>query len=338
MKISVLIPCFNEEKMIEACIKSCLNQTRRFDEIIFIDDCSTDKTPEILNYYSDKIIVKRTPHNSGSKSKAQEFGLEFVTGDIFITTDADTILSKYFAQEVEECFSDEKTVAMAGYIESLPYNWLTLCRAFDYIIGQNLHKLAQSYINFLFVMPGAASAFKTEVFKKHISFDHDTITEDLDFTYKLQNKHFKIVYNRYAVSYTQDPTTINSYINQMRRWYAGGWQNLLKHYSTGVNLIKTFELSLIYIEGLVFAILLFITPLINPFFGLIFLSGYLCVALIFGIWVAIKESRLVFLFIPFPYMILVFINSTIFIEQFIREVILKQKNLNWFKPERFFYN
>ncbi|MFA5013052.1 MAG: glycosyltransferase family 2 protein [Candidatus Paceibacterota bacterium] len=337
MKISLLVPCFNEEKAVEACVLSCLNQSRKFDEIIFIDDCSSDKTPEILMLYADKITVKRTPRNTGNKSRAQEFGLRFVTGDVFATTDADTILDRDFAKEVEKNFENDDVAAMAGYVVSRPYNWLTLCRSLDYAVGQNLHKLAQSYLDYIFVMPGAASAFRTSAFKKDITFDHDTVAEDLDFTYKLQDKNLKIFYNRKAISYTQDPSTLKSYMNQMRRWYGGGWQNLIKHFGMETNPIKTLELSLLYIEGIVFAFLAFIIPILNPFVALIFISCYLFVSLCFGLWAAITEKRPALLFAPFPYIIIIFINSAVFIEQFIKELVLKQKNLAWFKPERVFY-
>ena len=184
-------------------------------------------------------------------------------------------------------------------------------------------------------MPGAASAFRTDVFIQHIIFDHDTITEDLDFTYKLRNKQFKIVYNSKAIVYTQDPANLKDYINQMRRWFGGGWQNLMKHYTNiPMRLISSFELSLIYAEGLIFSILLFLIPILNPWFGFWFLFGYFIVAFLFAIWAAWLEKRPSLILAPFPYMIIIFINSYIYLEQFVKEVILKRKNLVWFQPKR----
>lgn len=193
MKISILVPVFNEEQTVEACIQSCLHQTRPFDQLVFINDSSTDDTAKILRKYAryKKVVAKKTPQNTGNKSHAQEFGLKYITGDIVVTTDADTILDPRFCELVEQDFENKNVVAVSGYVSSLPYNWLTLCRAFEYTIGQNIHKLAQSYLNYMFVMPGAASAFRTQAFTDHISFDHDTITEDLDFTYKLHHKKIK---------------------------------------------------------------------------------------------------------------------------------------------------
>jgi len=292
MRLSLLVPCYNEEKSLEASIKSCLKQTRKFDEIVFVDDSSKDKTPLILAKYSKRITAVRTPKNTGNKSSAQEYGLRFITGDVMVTTDADTLLDPKFAEEIEKSFQDPKIVAVAGYVRSLPYNWLTLCRAFDYTVGQNIHKVAQNYMHYIFVMPGAASAFRVGAFRKYITFDHDTITEDLDFTYKLHKKYLKITYNKNAISYTQDPADLKNYINQMRRWFGGGWQNLIKHYYLGFSHpIRAFELALGYSEGLIFSVLLFALPILNPFFGLWLFVGYFVVAMIFAVWAAWKEKR-----------------------------------------------
>jgi len=335
MKISLLVPCYNEEQSLKASILSCLNQTRKFDEIVFIDDFSKDKTPQILASFGNKIRSYRTPKNTGNKSSAQEFGFKYITGDVVVTTDADTLLKSDFAEEIEKSFQDPKVAAVAGMVKSLPYNWLTLCRAFDYTMGQYIHKLAQSHINFIFVMPGAASAFRTNAFRKHITFDHDTITEDLDFTYKLNRKNLKIIYNQNAISYTQDPTDLRNYINQMRRWFGGGWQNLQKHYTIAITKpIRALELSVNYAEGLIFSILLFLIPIINPVFGLYMVVGYLVLAYIFAFWAAWKEKRWMFILVPLPYLILLVINAYVYLEQFVKEIILNRKNLVWFKPDR----
>lgn len=335
MKISLLIPAYNEELSLEASILACLKQTRPFDQIVIVDDCSKDNTPHILARYKDKVTAIRTPKNSGNKSSAQEYGLQFVDGDVFVTTDGDTLLHEKFAEEIEKSFLDSDTFAVAGYVKSLPHNWLTLCRAYDYSIGQNLHKLAQHYLGYIFVMPGAASAFRTETFKERVTFDHDTITEDLDFTYKMHLQKYKIAYNRSAICYTQDPADLKNYINQMRRWFGGGWQNLMKHYSIIItNPTRALELSLMYIEGSIFSVLIFVIPILNYKFGLVMFSGYFATATIFAIWVAYKEKHLAILFIPFYYFILMYINAYIFLEQFVKEVLLKQKNLVWFKPDR----
>ncbi len=336
MRVSLLIPCFNEETSLDVSIRSCLNQTRPVDEIIYIDDGSTDRTPHILDQYRDRVFVHRTPKNTGNKSSAQEYGLQFVTGDIMITTDADTLMAPNFTEEILKSFEDPEVVAVAGHVQSIPHNWLTLCRAFDYAIGQYIHKRAQDHLGYIFIMPGAASAFRTDMFRKYVTFDHDTITEDLDFTYKLHLQGLRIRYNPKAITRTQDPADLSSYTKQMRRWFGGGWQNLMKHYRIVVSTpIRALELSLGYAEGIIFSALLFLIPVLNPLLWVKILASYCVVTSLLAIWVAYKERRPAIALVAFPYLILMYVHAYVYLEQFVLEVLLKRKNLVWFKPERF---
>lgn len=75
MKISLLIPSYNEEKSLEKSIKSALLQTRALDEIIVINDGSTDSTEAILKKLSlayPILNVVNLEKNTGNKSKAQQ--------------------------------------------------------------------------------------------------------------------------------------------------------------------------------------------------------------------------------------------------------------------------
>ena len=336
MKISILIPCHNEEQSIAACVQSCLDQSRKPDEIIVVNNGTTDRSTEILESFGDKITLLNTPA-LGNKSYAQELGLKYVTGDIFIATDADTKLEYDFVKYIEEDYTKyPELTAVGGYVRSVRHNWLTACRAFEYAVGQNLHKLAQHHLDFLFVIPGAAGAFKTKDFADHITFEHDTVTEDLDFTYRLHKQGLKIFYDRRVVVFTQDPQTLHSYINQMRRWFGGGWQCLMKHYRlAGEQPKMALELSLMYMEGIAFSTLLFILPLLSLKFFAAFIASYFVVAIGFALFAAWSEKRWELLLVPVPYLLLVVINAYIFLEQMVREVFLGKKNLSWFQPERY---
>lgn len=335
MTITILIPCHNEERSIRATIDSCLNQSRTPEEIIVINDGSTDRTAEILEQFGEKIKVISIPTATGNKSHAQEYGLRFVTTEIFIATDGDTVLDRHFVEYVLENFKNPEIHAVGGYVKSMRFNWITACRAFEYTIGQNLYKLGQSYIGFMMVIPGAAGAFRTNSFKTHISFDHDTLTEDLDFTYRFHKYGLRIGYDRRMVAFTQDPMTLHSYVNQMRRWYGGGWQNLMKHrFLVTRRFNMALEVSLMYGEGIIFSLLLFLLPMVNIRFFARFILSYFMLATVLSIYAGIKERRWDIVFIPPTYLLLMFVNSYIFLEQLIREVIFRKKNLYWFKPER----
>lgn len=334
MKVSVLIPCHNEELTIKRCVEACLNQSRPPDQIVVVNDGSTDSSLKILKTFKKKIQTVNISVATGNKSHAQEVGLKYITGQVLITTDADTILDVDFIKNILVDLKDKKIIAVAGYVKSVQQNWLTACRQIDYLISQEIHKSAQAKINALFVIPGCAAAYRLKQFKKHVSFDHDTITEDLDFTYKHHKNKLKISFCKKAIVYTHDPTTIEDYIGQLRRWNAGNWQNLLKHYKVVENPGNALELSLIYLEGLIFPFLLVLSLVLNFKVFLLFSLTYLVVISVFALYGSIRDKRWdLLLNIPTFYFVS-FINYAIFIEQFILEVILNKKKLIWFQPKR----
>lgn len=334
-RVSMLIPCFNEGESVRKCIDSCLVQTTPIEEIVVVDDGSTDDSREILKSYGDRIKLVALEKNTGNKSLAQEQGMKHVTGDIVIMTDADTLLHPEFVSHIVKPFSDPAVGAAGGYVQSLRHNWLTACRELDYIIGQNVYKTAQSYMNFIFVIPGCAAAFRRKDVDK-LSLDHDTVTEDLDFTYQLHRNGRRIAFVKQAIVYTQDPPNISSYIRQMQRWYGGGWQNFLKHF--GIIAQKpaaTLELSLMYIEGLIFALFAFFFLIVNPVLFLqVFYLGSVSFAAVFGIYGAVRRRRSDFISAIFIYPAFTLINSFIFIREFVREIVLRKRTLVWLKADR----
>lgn len=117
--ISVIIPVYNTEKYLEACLNSIVNQTYRNLEIILIDDGSTDNSPNICDKYAEmdsriKVIHKK---NEGV-SKARNTGLLYATGDYFHFPDSDDYLEidayEYLLQLLNEKNCD--AVAFEHYI------------------------------------------------------------------------------------------------------------------------------------------------------------------------------------------------------------------------------
>jgi len=336
--ISILIPAYNEEKSIGKCIDSCLNQTRKVDEIVVVNDGSTDKTLEILESYGDKVRVVDLEKNTGNKSKAQEIGLKYINTDIFISTDADTRLDENFVNYIMEELNDEKTVGVCGFIESEKDNFYTRVREINYILSQFIYKKAQNEIGAIIVLAGCSSAFKTKIFKENVKFDHDNITEDLDFTYKLKLAGKKIRYDERAIVYTQDPNNFKSYFRQLYRWYSGGWTCLKKNISILKKPNNTLILSLMYIEALVMGSLALLVPLLlfwNPVWFLILVAGHLgftAVAITYGV---IKMKRYdLYLYLPHYYVLSLF-DQSLFLFTFLKEIIFNKKNMKWHKADRY---
>ncbi len=73
MKISTVITLYNLEKYIDDAIQSVLSQTRQSDEIIVVDDCSTDGSADIVNKYRDSVIYIKQEKNIGALRCGKRF-------------------------------------------------------------------------------------------------------------------------------------------------------------------------------------------------------------------------------------------------------------------------
>lgn len=102
MKISVIIPCYNSEKTIEACVQSVFNQSEPVSEIIIVDDGSIDdskaKIKNLINSNLDKNIKFYEQKNSGP-SKARNLGIENASGNWIAFLDSDDV---WFEDKIEK--------------------------------------------------------------------------------------------------------------------------------------------------------------------------------------------------------------------------------------------
>jgi len=87
MKISVVIPCYNSAQWICGAVESVLAQTRPADEIIVVDDGSSDDPASALRHFGEKVRLVRRPN--GGLSAARNTGVAAATGDHFLFLDAD---------------------------------------------------------------------------------------------------------------------------------------------------------------------------------------------------------------------------------------------------------
>ncbi|MGA2968019.1 MAG: glycosyltransferase family 2 protein [Candidatus Levyibacteriota bacterium] len=106
-KVSAVISAFNEEKNIERCLKSLSFA----DEIVVVDNGSSDKTAEIAKRYTSKVFSQA--NNPAQIDLQKNFGFEKATGDWILSIDADEEVSKELAQEIEGVI--KKKNAVNGY-------------------------------------------------------------------------------------------------------------------------------------------------------------------------------------------------------------------------------
>jgi len=110
MRISLVIPAYNEEKFIGACLESVIRQTRQPDEIIVVDNNCTDRTIEIAKQYPVQIVYE----SERGIIQARNAGFSAASGDIIARTDADTLLPPQWVETVLRTFGRGNVDAVGG--------------------------------------------------------------------------------------------------------------------------------------------------------------------------------------------------------------------------------
>ncbi len=111
MKVSVVIPVFNEEKYIKTCLSSLKKQTSSPFETIVVDNNCTDKTIEICRRYSFVTVVKESTQGM---IPARNRGFNFTRGDIIARCDADVILPHNWIETIQDMFTHQSIDALTG--------------------------------------------------------------------------------------------------------------------------------------------------------------------------------------------------------------------------------
>ncbi|WP_406535087.1 glycosyltransferase [Methanobrevibacter sp.] len=121
-KISIIVPVFNMEKYIERSFESIRSQTFGFSnlEVIFVDDCSTDRSPQIIDDYSsefENVSAYHLEENSGFPGKPRNVGIDKATADYVMFLDSDDLLDEDACKRLYEQVRDKDEIDMVlgGY-------------------------------------------------------------------------------------------------------------------------------------------------------------------------------------------------------------------------------
>jgi len=227
--VSVLIPAYNEEKVLARTIETVLEATYPDKEVIVINDGSTDRTRQIADGFADR-GVKVIHRPNGGKATALNHGL------MFVIVDADSRVCKNTLVELVKPFRNPEVAAVAGNIKVFNRgNLLTKCQALEYIASINIARRALDIFGSVSVVPGALGAYRREALESSGRYDTDTLVEDFDITIKALKSGKVVQASSSAVSYTEAPETIREFVKQRLRWYRGNFQAMWKHHDAAYN-------------------------------------------------------------------------------------------------------
>lgn len=257
--ISIIVPAFNEEQVIQASLSSLLELRYPYYEIIAVDDGSTDQTLEKMkdfegNHYGVKVTVL-SKENAG-KAEALNFGIRRSKAPIVVCMDSDSRLKPEALRYAVKHFQDPHVGAVAGNVKVINrHNIWTKLQALEYIEGLNIVRKAQAFFRSVNVIPGPIGIFRRAAMEASGGYDSDTFAEDFDMTVKILADGWKIHYEPKAVAYTEAPEELLDIIKQRYRWSRGILQALRKqkHLLTRSSGNVTTPLSLWYMifEGLI---------------------------------------------------------------------------------------
>lgn len=229
--VSIIVPAFNEEKVISKTLKSLLKSNYGKFEIIVVDDGSADGTSRaVAANFAGESRVKLFTIANGGKANALNYGLAHAAGEIIIGLDADTVFAPQTIGELARLFADKEVGAVAGNAKvGNRLNLVTKWQALEYITAQNLERRAFASLNAITVVPGAVGAWRRAALEKAGGFESNTLAEDQDLTLRVRMLGCRVAYTENAVAYTEAPDTLKTLAKQRFRWSFGTLQCMWKH-------------------------------------------------------------------------------------------------------------
>lgn len=233
--VAVIVPAYNEERVIVRTVESLLAQNYAGAlEIVVVDDGSPDATFDIARQTFDGEPRVRVFHKeNGGKSSALNYGIARTDAEIVVCLDADTQFEPHTVGALVQPLADAAVGAVAGNAKvGNRVNLVTRWQALEYVTSQNLDRRAFSLLDCITVIPGAVGAWRRSAVLEAGGFTNDTLAEDQDLTIRIRRLGHRIGYAETAIAWTEAPDTLGALGKQRFRWSFGTLQCAWKHRDT----------------------------------------------------------------------------------------------------------
>jgi cellulose synthase/poly-beta-1,6-N-acetylglucosamine synthase-like glycosyltransferase len=237
-RVTVQLPIFNELYVVERLLDAVamLDYPRELLDVQLLDD-STDETVELsakrvgeLKAAGLDIVHIRRADRVGFKAGALEFGLQSAKGEYILILDADFVPAPDVLKKTIHHFTDEKVGMIQtrwGHLNRT-YSMLTRVQAMfldgHLLLEQTGRNRSGRFINF----NGTAGVWRKTCIQDAGGWHHDTLTEDLDLSYRAQLKGWRFVFLPNLVTPAELPVDMNGFKSQQHRWTKGSVQTCRK--------------------------------------------------------------------------------------------------------------
>jgi len=231
--LSIVIPCYNEEKNIGGTIEAVLNSDYKgLKKIIVVDDCSTDNSYAVIKKYAKKykkIMALRTPKNTGKASGSKNYGAKFADTELIGFVDADSYPQKDAIRKMIGFFDDKNIVSVTSSIfVKKRKRFIEKLQSIEYRIIAFTRKLL-GFVGAIYVTPGPLAIYRKKAFDDVGRFDENNLTEDIEITWRFLSKGYKIEMSVPSKAYTVAPNRFKTWYLQRVRWNIGGIQTINKY-------------------------------------------------------------------------------------------------------------
>jgi len=281
--VSVIVPAYNEEKVILHTVHAILNMEypKECFELIVINDNSSDRTGEILyelkEDYPSLRVINVTPEQGGGRGKAAALnrGLKISNGEYIAVYDADNIPEKkaliYLVTALEEDPSlgcvcgkfrcrnkDRNLLTRFINLETLGFQWLSQAGRW------RLFKIS--------TIPGTNFLIRKDLLNEIGGWNEEAITEDTELSIRIYQKGFKIKFFPLSVTWEQEPENWKVWFKQRTRWVKGNiyvikrYFHLIFHiykYRIGMDIFYFLSIYFLLISSILISDFIFLLTFFN---------------------------------------------------------------------------
>ncbi|MDA3855681.1 MAG: glycosyltransferase family 2 protein [Candidatus Woesearchaeota archaeon] len=241
-KVSVIVPCFNEENTIERTIEKlyAVDYDKKKMHIMCVNDGSSDKTQQILLRLQKKYGFDLIKQKNQGKYVAMNNGLKKVKTDYFLCLDADSYPDKMSLKYLmsEMILQNYDSISPLMVVHS-PKSFIQKLQWVEYLMSVFFKYLA-SYVDSMMVISGPFSMYKTKSIRDLGGFDHGYLTEDFELALRMQKNNYKMGQSDIAKVETSTPISIKALTRQRIRWNYGNFM-CMKDYFRSFFLKKKFQ-------------------------------------------------------------------------------------------------
>ncbi|ACQ78605.1 glycosyl transferase family 2 [Beutenbergia cavernae DSM 12333] len=232
--VSVVVPAYNEAVVIVHCVRSILRSDHPHLEVVCVDDGSTDDTFALMEgLAAEHPSVRAIRQANAGKGAALNTGIAAAHGEVLLLVDADGLFRPDTVTELLRGFRDERVGAVCGNDRPVNLDRVqTKLLALISHVGTGLMRRALDVVHALPIVSGNVGAFRRDVLERTGPFRTDTLGEDLELTWRIYERGYRVTFAPRALVHAESPSTLRGLWRQRVRWARGLLQTTDLHRRT----------------------------------------------------------------------------------------------------------